>query len=480
MASFSSYQEGPIELKGKKYPAKKHALNVAKHFLTKKSSSSRSVFFVSGEAPLPIPYCDQTYPFRQNRYFYYLTGCNIPSAHVLFDLITNKLTLFLPEIDYDDVMWSGMPMSLKKAKEVFDVDEVLYESKILKKLEDYSLDKREIYSTCYKNYKESFKKFLIADDKEFLWSLDESRMIKDDYEIALMRHAAKITDNSHLAVMSALPIEKNEGHIHAEFVYHSIRQGSKFQSYDPICCSGPNCSTLHYVKNDEDLGQRKSVLIDAGAEWSNYSCDVTRCFPIDGKWSKEHREIYDTVLDMQKQAFAQIKPGVLWDDIHILAHKILIKHFLRMGIFKSQFTENEIFESAASVIFFPHGLGHLLGMDTHDVGGLPNYEDPNPMLRYLRIRRPLQEGMVVTDEPGVYFSPFLVEEGLKDPKKAEKIDLEIMQKYYEIGGVRIEDDILVTKDGAENLTGITSDADEISKIVLDGISKGRDYFHCVV
>jgi len=295
-----------------------------------------------------------------------------------------------------------------------------------------------------------------------------------------MRHAASITDKCHLAVMSAIPIETNETHIHAEFMYHALRQGSKYQSYDPVCCSGPNCSTLHYVKNDDEIDSKRSILIDAGAEWECYASDVTRCFPINGDWSKEHLEIYNAVLKMQSTTMEMIKPGANWDDLHLTAHKVMIDEFLKLGIFNSKFSAQELYESKISARFFPHGLGHLLGMDTHDVGGRPNYEDPDPLLQYLRLRRTLQAGMVLTDEPGIYFSPFLLKDVLEDESKMKYINKDMLDKYWYIGGVRIEDDLLVTESGYENFTNITSDPKEISKIVKQGLSRGKDAFHNVI
>lgn len=469
-------------LEGHKYPAKEHCLRAKDHFLSKKKGhNDKSMgFFIAGEELEPIKYCDQAKTFRQNRYFFYLTGCNIPGSSMLFNLKNERLTLFLPNVDEEDIMWSGLPMSIEEAKKTYDVDEILFAKEIessLKEIEGF-----DVFTTDLDNvHCEALKSKLIPDDKDFFYALDESRLIKDWYELELMRKACQITDVSHLAVMSALPIEKTEGHIHAEFTYHALRQGSKFQGYDPICCSGPSCSTLHYVKNDDDMAGKDSVLIDAGAEWENYTADVTRCFPINGKWTKEHREIYDLVLDMQTTAMSAIKPGESWEKIHLLAHKVLIKHFLKLGIFKSTFTEEQIFDSKASVCFFPHGLGHLLGLDTHDVGGCPNYEDPNPYLRYLRLRRNLRSGMVVTNEPGCYFNPFLIKELLdKHPERLEVVNKDVMEKYLYIGGVRIEDNILITSDGYENLTTITSDPDEIEKIVSEGIAKGRSHFHAIV
>lgn len=464
-----------------KYPAKKHAIKVASHFFTKKNDLAldKTAFFIASAVLKNYPYCDQTSPLRQNRYFHYFTGVDqISGAYVLYKPKEEKSTLFLPDLDEDDIMWSGLPLSPEDALKEYDIDEVVYASDVEYSLKSLYDDNVKIYTTDIDEYStKPFSKYVIPNDKDFFYALDESRMIKDEFEIQLMKHAAKITDNCHLAVMSALPIEKNETHLHAEFVYHSIRQGSKFQSYDPICCSGPSCGTLHYVKNDDPMDGKTSVLIDAGAEWKCYASDVTRCFPITGKFSEEHLNIYNAVLDMQENVFQNIKAGVHWDDLHFLSHRILIKHFIKLGLFKNG-TEEEIFDSNVSVWFYPHGLGHLLGMDTHDVGGYPNYEDENPMLRYLRLRRELQPNMVLTNEPGIYFSPFLIEN--ITPEQQKFVDMDVVNKYMYVGGVRLEDDILVKEDGCENLTGITKDPYEIEKIVQKGLSKGKDGFHVIV
>lgn len=470
----------PASLRGLKYPAKDHARRVIMH-LQEKRSTENLALFLSGEDLELYQYCDQTKPFRQNRYFYYLSGCDIPGSHVIYRPAIDKLTLFLPDVDADDVMWSGMPLSLQEALNTFDVDEVKYASELLPNIKLITESGLQIHTTDNNKRNEIVHDYLIEGEKDLFFALDEARLIKDSFEIELMKHAAAITDNCHLAVMSATPIETNETHIHAEFMYHAIRQGSKYQLYDPICCSGPNCSTLHYVRNDDEIGnEKRSILIDAGAEWRCYASDVTRCFPINGDWSKEHLEIYNTVLKMQHATMALIKPGASWDEIHLEAHRILIKEFFRLGIFKKEFLEQEVFDSNISARFFPHGLGHLLGMDTHDVGGYPNYEDPDPKLKYLRLRRRLKKGMVITDEPGVYFSPFLLEEVLKDEAVSKFIDMRVLDNYWYIGGVRIEDDLLITDDSFENFTHITSDPFEISRIIKDSLSKGDTRFHNIV
>lgn len=468
---------GVEALKGKKYPAKDHARRVYQHFVEKNPEKAQgSAFFISGDGVDMIKYCDQAKPFRQNRYFFYLSGCEVPGSHLFYDSNLDELTLYLPNIDWEDVMWSGMPLSLADAQARFDVDNVVYIDELTEKLDNF-INKHQIFILDFNDYNKPYHHYSpMAQDVDFFFALDESRVIKDEFEVEMMKHAAKITDLSHQAVMEATPITHNEGHIHAEFTYHAMRQGSKNQSYDPVCCAGENGLTLHYITNDQPTDGKHSVLIDAGAEWHCYASDVTRCFPINGTWTKEHLQIYNIVLKMQQKTMELMKPNQSWEYLHLLAHKILIQEFLKLGIFKSEFSINELFESKVSGKFFPHGLGHLLGLDTHDVGGYPNYKDKDPLLVYLRLRRNLLPGMVVTNEPGVYFSPNLLK-GIMDGEFAKYINKDILNKYWYIGGVRIEDDILITEAGYENLTKITSDPNEVEKIVQRGLNKK---FHNVV
>lgn len=454
-----------------KYPAKSHAQRTIDTFKTLYPDEALPVIYIAGAKTQYWSHCDQTVPLRQDRYFNYLSGAfDQPNCHVVYEPRAKKLTLYLPPVDEDDIMWSGLPLSPEQALKIYDVDDVKFSDTL-------EADVKQLVNVI--TIPDGASTLDVATSPKLLEALDETRMIKDEYELDLMRHAAKISDNSHLAVMSALPIEKNEGHIHAEFVYHCMRQGSKNQAYDPICCSGTDCGTLHYERNDQTLEDKQLVLIDAGAEWQAYASDVTRTWPIDGEWTPEAREIYETVHKMHDAAMAMIKPGVHWEDVHLKTHRVLIKRFLELGIFQNG-CEEEIFETRISAAFYPHGLGHMIGMNTHDTGGKANYNDPNPMLRYLRIRRKLQENMVVTVEPGCYFNKFLLDHHVSASMKSKYINQKVLDKYWPVGGVRIEDDVVITANGPEDLTKITKDADEIAKIVKDGLSKGRKGFHCVV
>jgi len=211
------------------------------------------------------------------------------------------------------------------------------------------------------------------------------------------------------------------------------------------------------------LEGKLNLLLDAGTEWNCYASDITRTFPISGKFSKESRQIYDIVLKMQLETTAALKEGVILDEIHLLAHKIAIDGLHSIGILKGD--KDEILKNRTSVAFFPHGLGHYLGMDTHDVGGNANYADTDSMFRYLRVRGALPAGSIITVEPGIYFCSFIIEPYLKDPVHSKFIDSAVLEKYWDVGGVRIEDNILITKDGSENLTPTIKDPDELEKII---------------
>ncbi|KAK9373041.1 peptidase M24, structural domain-containing protein [Lipomyces chichibuensis] len=464
-----------------KYPAKAHALRVEQNLyelapMYFSNAAEGPVLLLASPRIVYWPFCDQTQPFRQNRNFYYLSGCDLPDSYITYDTSSRTLVLYLPPVDADEVMWSGQPISIDKAKAQFDVDDVRYSDKLGNDIAS-GFSRRTIFtvesltgSGHARDLGElpKYVKALAEADSHLLEALEEARMIKDEYEIGLMRQAAAISNHAHLKVMSTMNLHTNETHIHAEFLYHSLRAGSKNQSYDPICCSGHSCSTLHYVKNDEDFAGRQLILIDAGAEWKQYASDVTRTFPIDGEWTMEARAIYDLVLDMQTSCEKLVAPGASWEELQLLAHKILVKGFLKLGIFKGG-SEEEILDSRVSSAFFPHGLGHMLGMDTHDTGGKANYSDPDPMFRYLRIRRNLEPGMVVTVEPGIYFSPFLINPYIRGDENlgfgGRFIDTDVLEKYWDVGGVRIEDDVLVTETGRENFTKVPKDPDVISAII---------------
>lgn len=288
-------------------------------------------------------------------------------------------------------------------------------------------------------------------------------MVKDAHEISLIRHANAITSHAHANVMRTVKSAANESELMGAFIGTCIANGGREQAYDCICAGGSNAATLHYVGNDLSLSKKLNLLIDAGCEYNCYCSDVTRTYPINGTFSPESRQIYDIVDKMQTECMSMLRAGVKWEDVHVRAHKVAIVGLLHLGILRG--TEQDLLASGVSTRFLPHGLGHYLGMDTHDVGGKPDYNDSNPMFRYLRIRGSIPAGAVVTNEPGIYFCRFLIEPALSDETLARYIDEKVLERYWDVGGVRIEDDVLITLDGCENLTTAPRHWDDVEALI---------------
>lgn len=267
-------------------------------------------------------------------------------------------------------------------------------------------------------------------------TIDDCRVVKDAYEIASIRHANEVSTAAHIRVLESLRHAQNEQDLEAVFIERSIALGCKEQAYHGIFGSGHNAATLHYQANNQPLSGRWNLLVDAAAEWECYCADVTRTMPLSGTFNKESEAIYTIVKSMQDGCLAMLRAGVQWEDVHVLAHEIAIEGLLALGILKGD--KKEVFEARTTVAFFPHGLGHYLGMDTHDTGGHPNYEDKDKMFQYLRVRGKLPEGSVITVEPGIYFCKFIIDPYLEDEKQKKFIDKEVLDSFWDVGGVRIE------------------------------------------
>ncbi|KAI4843895.1 X-Pro dipeptidase [Aureobasidium sp. EXF-8846] len=295
-------------------------------------------------------------------------------------------------------------------------------------------------------------------------AIEICRVVKDEHEIGLIRHANAISSHAHTEVMRMVKNARNERELMGTFVGACISNGGREQAYGCICASGPSAATLHYVHNDLPLSEKLNLLIDAGCEYNCYCSDITRTYPLQGKFTKESREIYDIVDEMQSECMKALKANVTWEDLHALAHEIAIDGLRRLGVLTGG-NKKELFDSRVSTLFLPHGLGHYLGMDTHDSGGNANYEDPDPMFRYLRIRGTVPANSVVTVEPGIYFCRFIIEPALKEDKYAKYIDKAILERYWDVGGVRIEDDLWVKEDGCENLTTAPRSWDEVEALI---------------
>lgn len=390
-----------------KYPAKAHARRVAEAI--KAQHGEAGAIYLEAQKTRLIEDNDETMPFRQRRPFFYLTGCLLPDASMAYDIKADELTLFIPPVDPESVIWSGLPMSSEEALKLYDVDRVLHTTDANATLAAIAASQSgstSVFAIEEQVSKEvEFQGFAAVNSSALKGVIEDTRVVKDAYEVALLRKANDISAKGHIAAIKASRTATNEREVEAAFISTCIANGCREMSYHPIFAGGENGATLHYVKNDEDLAdaatkQRKgSLLIDAGGEYQTYCADITRVVPLAGRFPLETRQIYEIVLEMQTKCISMLKEGVRWDDVHALAHRIAISGLSKLGILRG--SEEEVFEKRVSVAFFPHGLGHYLGMDTHDTGGHPNYEDKDKMFRYLRVRGNLPAGSVITVEPGV-------------------------------------------------------------------------------
>ncbi|EGP87569.1 peptidase M24, partial [Zymoseptoria tritici IPO323] len=458
-----------------KYPAKFHARNVAK-WIADNGGPSSGVLYLEGQSTKMTEDNDQESHFRQRRHFYYLTGCDLPDCFYAYDIASDKSTLWIPPIDPEYVMWAGMPLLPKEALERYDIDEVLTTDELksgkslvnmLQKQQTivHVIEDRADLAVFKADSVVAFKP-----DINYEWlrkAIEICRVVKDDFEIALIRHANIVSSYAHEQVLAAATRASNERELNAVFVMHCHANGCKEQAYGCICAAGTAGSTLHYVHNDMPLEGKDNILLDAGGEYNCYCADITRTFPItkNGRFTKESKEIYDLVLLMQSECFKMIRAGMVWEDLHMKAHNVAAHGLRELGILKKDLSVEQIIKSEITTRFFPHGLGHYLGMDTHDTGGNANYEDPNLYFRYLRIRGKVPAGAVVTNEPGIYFRKYPLQAELDAGQWDGVVDQEVLSRYWRVGGVRIEDDVVVKEDGYENLTTVSSDWQTVESMV---------------
>ncbi|KAI4253142.1 MAG: hypothetical protein LQ352_003878 [Teloschistes flavicans] len=459
-------QQEPI-LREEKYPAKTHCAKVASYLHSEHDVSKNAVIYLEGQITKLLEDNDEPQPFRQRRPFFYLSGCALPDCHLTYEISTSTLTLFIPPLDPDSVIWSGLPLLPPEALKRYDIDVCLPSTDLPSHLSKLAQKDPKPHLYVKGSVLTEHPSALPTDSEILQPAIDNCRVVKDAYEIALLRHANAISTRAHTAVLRAIPSARHEQDLEATFISTCISSGAKNQAYHGIFGSGENAATLHYQHNDQPLDGRRNILVDAGAEHDCYCSDVTRTMPLSGTFDPESSHIYRLVAEMQDAAFAMLKAGVRWESLHLRAHEVAISGLQRLGILRGGFSADELLQSRVSTAFFPHGLGHYLGMDTHDTGGNPDYGDKDLLFRYLRIRGGIPEGGVVTVEPGVYFCRFIVEPWIKGDQ-GKFIDAGVVERYWAVGGVRIEDDVLVTKDGYENLTTAPKAIEEMEKIMKGG------------
>ncbi|EPS41280.1 hypothetical protein H072_4860 [Dactylellina haptotyla CBS 200.50] len=471
-----------VDLTIAKYPAKSHVRRVAKEL-----GITEGLIYLCGEISQNNEDSDMAAFWRQKRYFYYITGYDLPDGHATYDIETDTLTLWILKPDPKEKLWSGPSPTPKTLVLTHDIDMANYTDQLPTTVEAYTVAHPSAHIHILHDYYPPINSALWptrCDNTKLAYAMDVCRLTKDAYEIALIRRANEISTHGHMKIMANIDSYTSEREIEAEFIAESIKRGGKL-SYDTIACSGRNCSILHYMRNDQELKGKQLVLLDAGAEYGLYSSDVTRTFPINGRFSEEAKEVYAIVYKMQRVVFGMVKPGVRWRDCHLAAANVAIEGLMRLGVLVG--TKEDILKSnVIGKVFFPHGLGHHVGLEVHDVL-YGEFISSGLGARRARRRSPvvplddfeaytdrethnhLQPGMVVTVEPGVYFNYPLYEDYVSNfPEGKKHVDEMALTKYWDVGGVRIEDCILITEDGFENLSHAPKEIVDIERVTRLG------------
>ncbi len=383
---------------------------------------------------------DVEYQFRPDSDFYYLSGFVEPEAVLVISpgRSQGEYVLFCREKDHTREMWDGRRTGLEGAIEQYGADDAFPIEDINDILPGLMEEKEKLFTTVgrYPDFDAQLLSWMnkIKEDKrrgkhapyEFVdlnHILHEQRLIKRQDEIALMRKAGKMSAAGHTRAMQVCRPGMYEYQVQAEMECEFRKAGSHYNAYPSIVAGGENACILHYTENENLLKSGDLLLIDAGAEYAYYAADISRTFPVNGRFTPEQRALYDIVLAAQDAAFENCSAGHSWNQPHEAAVKVISQGLLDEGLLRGSL--EQVLETQSYTQFYMHRTGHWLGMDVHDVGDYQVDED----------WRELEPGMVFTVEPGIYVNP------------ADDVD----QRWHHIG-IRIEDNILVRRDGYENLT----------------------------
>jgi len=384
---------------------------------------------------------DTHFPFRQDSDFLYLTGFDEPEALLVLD--TNKpaqMTLFCRERDKAMEIWNGPRAGLEGAKRDYDASEAFAITGLDERMPALLANRERVYlplgaDAAFEAQLQGWLNRVRSQSRAGVQApaaledirkpLHEMRLFKSPAEIKVMREAARISARAHIAAMQASKPGLYEYHLEAALQKVFLEGGSRFPAYGTIVGGGANACILHYINNNAVLRDGDLVLIDAGCEIQGYASDITRTFPVNGKFNDAQRALYELCLKAQLAAIKSIRPGVHWNTPHEVTVKVITEGLVKLGLLKGK--TKDLVKNGAYRDFYMHRAGHWLGLDVHDVG---DYKVNDKW-------RPFEPGMVLTVEPGIYVSP--TQRGV--PKAFKGI------------GIRIEDDVVVTKTGCDILTG---------------------------
>ncbi|MGY0391468.1 aminopeptidase P N-terminal domain-containing protein [Bizionia sp. KMM 8389] len=413
-----------------------------KNFMANMKPNSLAVFNSNDVYPIGA---DSTIPFQQDRNIFFLSGVDQEeSILVLFPDCPNpkhREILFLTETNDHIAVWEGEKLTKEKAFKTAGIKTVYW-------LQDFDRVFKEIMSQCetvYINTNEHYRASSATQTREDRFNLklreqfpahsvaksnpilQRLRSVKDPLELDIMQQACNITEKGFKRILNFVEPGVMEYEIEAEFMHEFLRNRSKGFAYTPIVASGNNANVLHYIENNQECKAGDLILLDVGAEYANYSSDMTRTIPVSGKFTKRQKEVYNAVNHVKKEAEKMLVPGTIWADYHVEVGKLMTSELLKLGLLDKADVQNENPDWPAYKKYFMHGTSHHIGLDTHDYGLL---------------HEPMTANMVFTVEPGIY----IPNEGF---------------------GIRLEDDLVIQETGAPHnlMRNIPIEADEIEDLM---------------
>jgi Xaa-Pro aminopeptidase len=382
---------------------------------------------------------DSHYDYRWDSGFFYLSGFREPEAVLVMTLGAEpRSILFCREKNLEREIWDGFRYGPEMAREAFGFDEAYPYGELDARMPELLANQDVLHTPVgadpgwdsrvagWLNAVRAKVRTGVtapAQIRDVRAELSDMRLVKDDSEIAIMRRAAEISSAAHVRAMRTAKPGMREYQVEAELMHEFIRNGARAPAYGSIVAAGPNACVLHYRQNDAELKKGELLLIDAGCELESYASDITRTFPVGGKFSGPQREVYELVLESQEAAIKAVKPGADFIDYHDAATRVLVQGLIDLKLCRG--SVDSVLEDNSYKQFYMHRTGHWLGLDVHDAG---DYMQKGKW-------RKLKPGMVLTVEPGLYIRP------------AENVP----KAFWNIG-VRIEDDVLVTAKGRDILT----------------------------
>lgn len=449
-----------------------------------KEQVGSGLFLFLGNEESPMNYTANPYHFRQDSSFLYFFGLNTPSLAALVDVDEGKDVIFGNDVDMEDIIWMGHLPTLKERAALVGISETaplaqleetikeaLRQGKTIHYLPPYRSENVQKIAHLLGIEHDSVNKYA---SQEFIRAVVAQRNKKIPEEIAQMEMAHGVTYDMYIAAMKMA----KQGVFEYEIVgkMEGIIGASNCHIAFPIILT-KNGQILHNHYHGNQLERGDLLVMDAGSESPmNYASDITRTVPAGGKFTEKQKQIYEIVLQAQETAIQNIKPGVMYKDIHLQSASVIASGLKEVGLMRGD--TDEAVQAGAHALFFPHGLGHMIGLDVHDmedlgedyVGYDHTVERSSQFgLAYLRLAKKLEPGYVLTVEPGIYFIPALIDQWAAERKFEQFIDYERVANYRDFGGIRIEDDVLVTQDGSQVLgKSIPKTVEEVEKITATG------------